>query len=350
VYQNQFQDPTNWVVVNDLHKSILEGGSFQAVLLPVKDLLLTLGLEYNREKLESTKFNTVRRDWFSVFLQSEFESLFRLNSSTIEWRIVPAIRVDKYSDTQAHFSPKLGFLIHTIGSRNLGIRSNIGSSFRMPSFNDLYWPADDWSKGNVNLVSETSRNFDLGCFFQRSAINSFKFEFSYFKNSISDFINWSPSDELNAFGFQVWQPQNIGRTNISGFEIGSNFWFLNNLFNFSMGHTYLLAKNKTANNGENFILYRPKTKFDLSGGFNFKQLYLNINYGYVGKRFTQSDNSTSLPAYSLVNGSVRFLFNFAGVKLNTKFQILNLFDKSIYAIQGYPLPGRQFRISLGVEY
>jgi hypothetical protein len=38
-----------------------------------------------------------------------------------------------------------------------------------------------------------------------------------------------------------------------------------------------------------------------------------------------------------------------GFKLRTKFQVINLLDKNIFLIEGYPIPGREWRVTVGFD-
>jgi vitamin B12 transporter len=348
-YRNHYKDPNNWIPTSDQHFSRITTGSIQATYLPFNGLTLTSGVELNQEILDSSKLSKAKRDYHSVFVQTEFESLFPWDKSNIEWRLVPAVRLDKYPNYHHRYSPKLGFKVHTVGELSIGIHSNYGTSFRMPSFNDLFWPYDEWSKGNPSLLPESSKNFDIGLLVKRFAVNSFQIELNYFKNIIEEFINWIPSEELNNYGYQIWSPQNIGKANIAGMEFGLSCWFFRELLTLKLNHTYLKALDVTAEDKETFLIYRPKNKFDFSTNLNFNKFTMNFCYQYTGKRFTQADNSVSLPAYGIWNSSVGYGIDARGAQLDFRIQGFNIFNRSVYAIQGYPMPGRELRISFGIQ-
>ena len=76
----------------------------------------------------------------------------------------------------------------------------------------------------------------------------------------------------------------------------------------------------------------------------------HLNYRIVGKRFSDTENTDTLPSYQLVNGNLGFSISMAGMKTQAKLQILNMFDQKIVSLKGYPLPGRELRLTLGLEY
>jgi outer membrane receptor protein involved in Fe transport len=136
---------------------------------------------------------------------------------------------------------KLGVLGNLDKHRKYIIKSNLGTSYRPPTFDDLYWSASAFARGNANLKPENAINFDIGLI---SKLFDFaKLEMSYFYNDISDLIVWFPGA-----GGQ-WRPSNIGKVTSQGFE-GQVFIilpvdFLDGILLFSGNYTLLFATDKT---------------------------------------------------------------------------------------------------------
>ena len=57
-----------------------------------------------------------------------------------------------------------------------------------------------------------------------------------------------------------------------------------------------------------------------------------------------------LKSYKLLNGNISVGIPFKGLVIQTKLEGMNLFDKSIYIIDGYPIHGREFRLTMGITY
>lgn len=71
----------------------------------------------------------------------------------------------------------------------LKIKSNVGTSFRYPNFNELYFPDQGFIRGNPNLKKEEVFNFDAGL----SVDWQWGFaELSYFRNDIDNSIIFVP--------------------------------------------------------------------------------------------------------------------------------------------------------------
>jgi len=84
----------------------------------------------------------------------------------------------------------------------------------------------------------------------------------------------------------------------------------------------------------------------LNGQMKTGPVALGADYRIVDNRYTTSDNTKMLPKYSVLNAHVSSSVGLAGIVIEIRLEILNAFDKSIWTYEGYPMPGRQFRLSL----
>jgi len=77
---------------------------------------------------------------------------------------------------------------------------------------------------------------------------------------------------------------------------------------------------------------------------------VTIFHNFVGKRYTTTDNSQSLPSYVISSANVMAERSLFGVQLMLKAEINNIFNKSYETFEGYPMPGRIFRGTIGLRY
>jgi len=345
-YDYHYKDPAGWAPTDDQHKNSAIGLKLQGQLLASRFVHLIGGAELRQDRLNSTKFESKDRTIQSVYGLAEISFPWNIFGLATQWSTIPSVRWDNYSDVASQLSPKLGVLVSSGENVTFGVRGNIGTSFRVPTFDDLYWPDEVWARGNSELKPETSTNFDLGLLFSRKNWAMLHGEVSYFNSEVTDLISWS----ADASG--VWMPMNVGQANIKGIETAVKYHLPQRLAYFELYHTWMRATDATPNglNNGKRLIYRPDHKFDAVVGTQVKGLSLNFIYQWIGKRFISPDNVRSLPAYELLNGNVGFTLPLGDFAVETKFQVNNLLDKSIYAIDGYPSPGREFRFSLGVRY
>ncbi|HLZ19572.1 MAG TPA: TonB-dependent receptor, partial [Smithellaceae bacterium] len=88
-----------------------------------------------------------------------------------------------------------------------------GKHFLAPTLNDLYWPADPYTKGNPDLKPEVGWHSDVTL--EQSLFKDKIFlSLSYFRWNVDDKIQWEP-DSLG-----VWSPINLAGYKADGFEAG----------------------------------------------------------------------------------------------------------------------------------
>jgi outer membrane cobalamin receptor len=98
------------------------------------------------------------------------------------------------------------------------------------------------------------------------------------------------------------------------------------------------------------LIYRPERKLDIMAGFNRNMISANLHYQIVGKQFTNADNSRQRDDYQILNGNIGFHFTWSGFQCKIKAEAFNLLNREITILEGYPLPGREFRFSIGLQY
>ena len=345
-YDYHYTDPDGWAPVDDKHENSVMGLNLQGHFNINSHIDLIGGAELRQDRLTSTKFKVDDRNIQGLYLQTEIRSPFNFLGVKSRWATIPAVRWDNYSDVKSQVSPKLGWLVTAGDERSVSVRGNIGTSYRVPTFDDLYWPEDAFTRGNPDLKPETSTNFDVGLVFGQKSSSFSQVEINYFNNTIEDLISWG-ADNLG-----IWMPLNIGKANISGIEMGVKFRLPNDIVYMEVFHTWLKATDETPNSATKGkqLIYRPNSKLDLHIGSNVKSFSINLNYRLVSERYILPDNSTSLSGYNLLNGNVGYLLPIAGLVFDAKLQVLNMLNKSIYIYDGYPLPGREVRLSLGINY
>lgn len=345
-YKNHYMNPAGWIPEDDTHKNSVRGLEIQSQWTANSHLILTTIFELREDRLKSTKFDKQKRNTASLLLQTEIDHAVPFLNKKLDWKWTPALRWDNYTDISTQYCPKLGTVISLNKESNVAFRGNIGKSFRVPTFNDLYWPESAWTKGNPDLNPEISTHFDVGFLFKQEKSFFFQTELNYFISNIKDLIEWSPSFS------GVWMPLNVGKAKISGLESGFEIRLQKNLAYLKIFHTWMKATDNSPDspNKGNRLIYRPDRKLDISAGLNLSPITMNVNYRIVTKRFTSSDNSNTLPQYRILDGNIGFSFSVVGLNIDTKLQAQNLLNKSIFILDGYPLPGREFRFSFGLRY
>jgi outer membrane cobalamin receptor len=101
---------------------------------------------------------------------------------------------------------------------NLSAGLAYGMAYRLPSFNDLYWPDDGFTEGNSSLTPEKGRNVVFSMLY--SPQKSIKFNVNLFAKSVKDLISWAPVGRANSYGSPRWIPSNLNKFESGGFDCG----------------------------------------------------------------------------------------------------------------------------------
>jgi len=226
------------------------------------------------------------------------------------------VRYDDHSTFGDAVTYRTGLLYHL---KPLGMRfkANLGSGFRAPSLNELYYPF----YGNPDLKPEKSTGYDVGLekelFDKRLVLGATWFSQRY-RNLIQT-------------NFYTYTADNIGNAQTDGVELNVAAQPFANL-RVNAAYTWLDAVNKDTGA---FLPLRPRNKFTASMDYTIVKLTVIGEYQYVSKRFDSGLNRDISP-YSLVNLKGSYLLH---KNLSLFVRIDNLFDKSYEEAAGYGTPG-----------
>lgn len=164
-----------------------------------------IGIEGRKESIQSSNLGDHNRFLFGVFL----EHLVNLGNRT-------DLRLGVFSN---HFSeygwkhyPGLEFGVQL--SNSVRVYSGIGTSFRIPTYTDLYYKGPT-NLGNENLVPEQGRSFEVG---GKWAKSNWRAEMVYFNRYSDNLIDWV---RLN--NQEPWKPQNFNEVKFQGLETSISY-------------------------------------------------------------------------------------------------------------------------------
>lgn len=247
------------------------------------------------------------------------------------------LRSDRNSQFGEHSSGKVGASWQIDPALQLG--ANLGSAFKAPTFNDLYYPDDGFgNKGNPNLKPETAFNREA---FVRYQSGKLKTGVTFFESRIKNLIAWAPVDPNNSWG--AWQPSNIGQAHIKGASFSAENQY--QLLNYGARYDWLDARNDASGSNHDKRLIRRARQ---TGGLfaeirEEKQWSLRAELDVVGMRFEDEANTKSMGGYALTN-------LVASRQLDKEWtlnaRLNNVFDRSYEQARGYSVPGLNGLLSL----
>ncbi|MBN1782505.1 TonB-dependent receptor [bacterium] len=345
IYRHQmdrkYRDPDPMWGTSDHHENIASGLEVQAQWIVSGNLSLVTGAELRQDDIETTQYTSRSRSGKSIYVQSEISRDFQVWGTMARMKLVPALRRDDLSDTEAQSSPKIGYMIAFGDRMQVSVRANLGKSFRAPTFDHLYWFDPVYQMyGNPDLKPEKATNMDAGITIQHSDFSNLKYEMTYFKNDIDNLIDWADT------GNWIYQVRNVQEARISGLETQVHFVTADNLFTMKMGHTWLKAADRTTGL---YLPNRPANMVHVQLGMDRSFFQANITYEMTGIRYADASNTNPMPEYMLVHAGAGFRMRLDPVRIRLTLQGLNLWNTDYSNMAGYPMPGREFRATLTVE-
>lgn len=230
----------------------------------------------------------------------------------------------------------------------ISLRANGTRSYRLPSFNDLYWRPG----GNPDLLPESGWSGDGGLNL-RFRFGKWKLEgdFASFYRRMQNWIIWLPASN------SVWTPQNALEVLSRGYEISahagyaSGKWRLN--AGFRMSHV-ISTNEKTASPADaslgKQLIYVPYDKIGTSAGLQWKSWLLHLDYNFTGFRYTSSDNSAFLPSFDLFSARLSWKGKILNETILLYAQAGNISDRYYELVLSRPMPGISFRCGLEIRF
>jgi outer membrane receptor for ferrienterochelin and colicins len=302
--------------------------------------MVNTGIEIFNDAIESNEIGNHSARQVGIFTNC----IFSQSTPRYIFQATPAIRLDHSTLFNTTINGKIGVITSCKMVSRPSLFINVGSSFRSPSFNDLYWPQDAYTVGNPNLKPEKSKNWDAGFqlqgAFERMETNG---RFTYFNMQLNDMILWEP----NTTG--IWSPKNIAAAKIDGFKIDVAFNYLK-IWDFEFDFANNNAHDRSSNK---ILIYRPKYIITCSSQRFGNWFNAGISFRYSSKVYTNELNTSFLPSHILLNINAGFKILSRGASregLWLVYDILNVTNQERSTNEGYPLPGREYRMSLKMKF
>lgn len=272
------------------------------------------GIDVSRVSISSNNLGKRDRIMANLFL----EHRFKLADNKID--ITPGVAVTYFSDFKFHAFPGLdiGFKL----SDNLKAYGNLGITYRIPTYTDLYYN-DRSTIGNPNLKPEEAFAQEIGLKYSSDKFTSSIAIFNRDATNLIDFIRENTTDSK-------FTATNIAEVNTKGFEFEGayNFSLLNYKQTLTFGYTYLnddiLDQNKDLSRYSlNTLKHQFTTRFSSK---LFKNVRQNIIYKYAERTIGTS--------YNVVDASIIVDFN----KFNFSITANNIFDADYIESGFVPMP------------
>lgn len=236
--------------------------------------------------------------------------------------------------------------------RSLSLRAFVKQSYRMPTFNDLYYT----DVGNARLDPERVTQYNVGLLFERrraeGLLRAVRLSADAYYNYVTDKIVAYPKGQQ----FR-WTMLNLGKVDIRGVDV-SALLTLNPvddlLLTLRGQYTFQRAIDITSPSDSYYrhqIPYIPRHSASAVFNASWRAWALNYSYIYIGERYSQQENIAYnyMRPWSTSDLSLSRDFTLGRVSLRALLEVNNLLARSYDVILNYPMPLRNYRLTLTVS-
>jgi len=264
------------------------------------------------------------------------------------------------------FFPVVSASLQPFNTKTFRVRAFYKESFRMPTFNDLYYTF----VGNSGLQPEYTTQYDIGATWihdrKTGFLRTVSMQADVYYNRVKDKIVSMPSSNL----FR-WTMMNLGEVEIKGLETNTNFGFRlpsNVLLDLGLSYTCQKAIDITPD-GTTYgqqIPYTPIHSGTLTSSARWQNLQLNYSFIYTGERYSQKANipvNYVQPWYThdlaltweIGTGVLHTPINRRGVShtpipVKVGIEINNIMNQYYDVVLNFPMPGRNYRFNITINF
>lgn len=268
---------------------------------------LNIGIDYQHDTIESDgQYDETSRDNTGIFAS------WQASVNDHEWLLSA-----RHDDSEA-------FGEYTTGTAEYGywitdglrVSGGVGTGFKSPTFNDLYYPG----AGNSDVDPEKSKSYNVGVQGSPSwgnwAINAYKTE-------VRDLIAWAPESP----GSWIWRPYNVNDAKIKGIE----FEFDTNIDEWLVAFDASFLKPEDDATG-NYLPRRSQRLANFHLDKQWGKWSTGTSWKLRGRSFEDENNNTRLAGYGLLDLRVAYQVN---NDWTVRLTGHNIFDKEYQTTANY---------------
>lgn len=246
-------------------------------------------------------------------------------------------------------TPTLSASLRPFEDERLYVRWMYKHTFRMPTFNDLYYHRS----GNRNLRPEQAHEYNAGITWQAhpmGALSDLTLTIDGYFNDVTDKIVAFPST-------YVWKMANYGHVHITGLDATADAtWRITQGIHLTTGANYTLnhALDVTDPTAQGYRVQLPYTPVHSgSARLLLATPWGNMGYSalFASERYSMSEHTSRyrIDGYAEHTITLSRTFTIGDTRLTTRAEAINFTHAQYQIIQYYPMPGRQFRISFNIK-
>lgn len=316
---------------------------------PIKGLSFSLAQDVAHNNLSTTLSNNQSPERFTSLtaLAAHYKgNHFTATASLLHTYITERVKVGTAADDRKRFSPAVSLSWKPFDATGLRFRASYKDIFRVPTFNDLYYQLI----GNSNLKPESTRQFNFGTTWG-GALFSF---FDYVSLSADVYYNKVQDKIVAVPTMFIWKMMNVGEVETIGLDVNLSADFrlgkhaklyLTGTYNFMQAED---VTDKTSKLWRNQIIYTPKHSG--SGSATLETPWANLTYTLTATsdryRLALNTPDNRIEPYADHGISLSRRFKWNRHALRVQLDALNLGNKNYEIVRFYPMPGRNYKITI----
>lgn len=270
-------------------------------------------------------------------------------ASLVEQVVKDHVKYGASSSSRSTLTPAFFVNVYPFDSKLLAVRAFAKKSFRMPTFNDLYY-AD---MGNSKLNPESALQYDLGFVlnkdWKQGIVDHFRLQVDGYYNTVHDKIVAYPKGQQ----FR-WTMLNLGKVHIKGVdamaEVGlepAKDWKVTA----RLQYTYQDARDVTDPNTSYYkdqIPYIPWHSGSAILGLSWREWDLSYSFIYSGERYSQQENILYNHLQPWYTHDMSVVYH--ARRWSARLDVNNIFSQDYDVILNYPMPKRNYMLTLEYNF
>ena len=272
------------------------------------------GVDLSKIYLRSNNLGNRNRFMTNVFLEHRFSVLDN------KLDITPGVAFTYFSDFKFHAFPGLdiGYDI----TNNFKVYGNIGYTYRIPTYTDLYY-SDPVSNGNENLEPEEAFAQELGFKYVSPKLTASLAVFNRDADNLIDYVRTSIDED-------VFTATNIAKVNTKGLEFDVAYNFKLNRYKQTVSFGYSCLDDNILDQNEALSRYSLNTLKHQYITRLSTQLFKNVSQNIIYKYAERTTGQT----YNVWDASIAVRFNQAEFTVTAS----NIFDADYIETGFTPMP------------
>jgi outer membrane cobalamin receptor len=254
------------------------------------------------------------------------------------------------ADNMQRLSPSLSVSYKLLADQDLYVRASYKNIFRSPTFNESYY----YHYGSTNLKPESTDQLNVGVTYTAplSRRNMLTVTLDGYYNHVKDMIVAVPQ---NMF---VWTCVNLDKVRSYGLDAtmrASRQVAEGHQVAVAGSYSYQRVEDRNNPDATTYgyqVAYMPRHQGSLSVSYENPWVNVSLHGTSVSSRWPNNNHyeGTLIAGYTDCGATLWRQFRWHRHQLEARFDLKNVFDKHYEIVANYPMPGRNYQISINYKF